>query len=133
MNRTKRITSLLAGVVLASGVGLVPAHAAAERSAGSCLGDWAFTYQSAPARDSSSNAYWPASGYTRVAEGSPCNDINIKTNHDRVVTVCGRSWCGTPVYAPKGKWTVIHRNTTEGAEYYIQFRGVNASSGWIAD
>ncbi|WP_217144878.1 hypothetical protein [Streptomyces sp. AC627_RSS907] len=133
MKRTKRITSLLAGVVVAFGVGLVPAHAAAEQSADTCLGDWAFDYQSAPARDSSSNAFWPPSGYTRVAYGSPCNDINIKTNHDRTVIVCGRTWCGEPVRAERGKWTVIHHNTTEGAEYYIQFRGVNASTGWIAD
>lgn len=135
MRKKFKIGSIAASALLL-GSGLTaasmgPASASdAPAAAQSCYGS-AYSYQGYPAGGSLIYAYYPAWGTWDSVDGN-CNDINIKTNYTRDVRVCTHNKCHNWVTATKGNWTVIFPNSTPGAEYYLQFKGVNASSGYLA-
>ncbi|MGN5633512.1 hypothetical protein [Streptomyces sp. AC154] len=97
----------------------------------SCYGS-ARSYTGEAGTGAGDNAHWPKRGQWTKVRGN-CGDINIKTNAKRSVLVCTHNKCHKPVVAPAGVWTVIFPNSTKNAEYYLQFEGVNASTGLIAD
>ncbi|MEE1738779.1 hypothetical protein [Streptomyces sp. BE147] len=113
----------------------IPAQAADTVGNGteavSCYGS-AGSYSAEAGSGPGDNAHWPNRGRWASVAGY-CNDINIKTNSTRSVRVCTHNKCHGWVKATKGVWTVIFKNSTPGAEYYLQFDGVSTNSGWIAD
>ncbi|MFH8791795.1 hypothetical protein [Streptomyces sp. NPDC017941] len=136
MSNTRRTAAVLVATAAALGSLAAPSHAASDAPASdrgprACY-DHASPYQGYPGTGPDDPAYWPARGVYSTVLGY-CDDINIKTNYTRDVRVCRPGVCHGWQRAVKGQWTVIFKNTTPGAKYYLQFKGVNASSGWIAD
>lgn len=134
MTRIARFATTLAGTAAVLAAVGVPGYAADSPASTTtakttCYGS-AYTYQGYPA-GAGTYAYYPARGTWDFVSGY-CNDINIKTNYTRTVRVCTHNKCHGWVKAPKGQWTVIFKNSTPLAEYYLQFKGANASSGVLA-
>ncbi|MGA4840580.1 hypothetical protein [Streptomyces sp. G45] len=126
---------LLAGGGAATAVGTAGAAepTADEVSARSCYGS-ARNYTSAPGGPGGRNAHWPGTGRWAYATRN-CADINVKVNHNRKVKVCWkrtgtcqRDWTN----AKRGRWVAVATNVRDGAGFYVQFRGVNRSTGKIA-
>ncbi|MFJ4902617.1 hypothetical protein [Streptomyces sp. NPDC088727] len=131
----RRVAATLISAAAALTALTAPAQAADTPSGGAkaitCYGT-ARTYTAEAGTGPKDNAHYPDRGKWTKVRGN-CDDINIKTNYTRSVVVCTHNKCHKPVTAPKGVWTVIFPNSTKDAEYYLQFEGVNASTGVIAD
>jgi hypothetical protein len=97
----------------------------------SCYGG-AVSYTSYPG-NSSTNSYWPERGVYALTSGS-CNDINVKTNATRDVTVCFKRTgsCNGWHRASSGQWTVVASSVLSNTDFYVQFKGASVSSGLIA-
>jgi hypothetical protein len=69
----------------------------------------------------------------RLTSGS-CNDINVKTNASRDVTVCFKRTgsCNGWHRASSGQWTVVASSVLSNTDFYVQFKGASVSSGLIA-
>ena len=123
---------LLGGGAVAATTGTASASAPkADAGIQSCLGT-ARNYTGTPG-SSGSNAHWPGTGKYAYTT-SNCADINIKTNYTRQVRTCFKATgsCNGWRTAAKGKWALAATNVANGAGFYIQFKGVNASTGQIA-
>ncbi|MBE8518780.1 hypothetical protein ILP97_14875 [Amycolatopsis sp. H6(2020)] len=81
---------------------------------------------------SGTNAYWPSRGLYTEVQGY-CNDINVKVAATRDVRVCTRNKCHGWVTAKAGSWTVVFKNSTVGADYYLQFKGASTVNFVLAD
>ncbi|WP_282794352.1 hypothetical protein [Streptomyces sp. CC224B] len=76
-------------------------------------------------------AYWPNTGF-KYTTGN-CADINIKTNHKRVVRACWKTIpCSGWVTAPKGQWVEVKSNVPDGWGFYLEFKGGNNGTGKVA-
>lgn len=132
-NRRVAATLISAAAVLTALT--VPAQAASTHTSGaqavSCYGS-ARSYSAEAGSGAGDNAHWPKRGQWTKVKGN-CSDINIKTNQTRKVRVCTHSKCHGWVNAKAGVWTVIFKNSTKGAQYYLQFNGTKTNSGTIAD
>ncbi|MFJ4343305.1 hypothetical protein [Streptomyces sp. NPDC088915] len=130
-----RNASALVGAALLLTAGIMPSEAATvgvAKAPGCYTAPTNVSFWSYEGTSSTDHSYWPNRGaYTRVS--GACNDINVKLDEGRWVKVCGRTWCGSWTWAPVGRWTVVHYNTTYNAEYYLQFKGIDSLTGKIAD
>ncbi|WP_052864343.1 hypothetical protein [Streptomyces niger] len=122
---------LLGGGVAAATTGSAGASEPAAHAAASCLGT-AKNYSGTPG-SGSSNAHWPGTGKWAYTTAN-CADINLKTNYTRTVRVCFKATGGCNAWksAKKGVWKVIASGVKDGSGFYVQFKGVNASTGKIA-
>jgi hypothetical protein len=124
---------MLAGGVAAATAG--PANAAEPKTeAGiqaTCYGS-AKKYTGTPG-SGKHNAHWPGTGKYAYATKN-CKDINVKVDKTRQIRTCFKNTgkCNGWKTAKKGKWTVAASNVRDGAGFYIQFKGVPRSTGWIA-
>ncbi|MFJ3587938.1 hypothetical protein ACIQUY_17485 [Streptomyces sp. NPDC090231] len=134
MTTNRRVAAALISAAAALTALTVPAHAGTPSGGAQALScyDSARSYTGEAGTGANDNAHWPKRGQWTKVKGN-CGDINIKTNYTRSVRVCTHSKCHGWGTAPKGKWTVIFPDSTKNAEYYLQFKGVNASTGLIAD
>ncbi|MFJ6463976.1 hypothetical protein ACIQM0_23585 [Streptomyces sp. NPDC091387] len=129
-NRRVAATLISAAAVLTALT--VPAQAAGTHSSGAAVSCYGSARSYSAEAGNGDNAHWPKRGQWTKVKGN-CDDINIKTNSRRSVRVCTHSKCHGWVDAKAGVWTVIFKNSTKNAEYYLQFNGASTNSGTIAD
>lgn len=131
----KKVGYIGAAAAIAAVCAVVPAQAqAATNSASSAtLGCYesGISLTAFPGT-SGTNAYWPSRGIYTSVQGY-CNDINVKVASTRDVRVCTRNKCHGWVTAKAGKWAVVFKNTTVGADYYLQFKGTPSVNFVLAD
>nr|WP_128806433.1 hypothetical protein [Streptomyces sp. Termitarium-T10T-6] len=132
---TMRLVAATSGIALAvSGLAAGGAAAAPQGvSAQSCYGS-AKTYSKPEGMAAHPN--WTKGSYYKTTGN--CNDINIRPNTNRYVSVClldsrGYVHCqGTWKLATAKQWNTIATNVATGTKFYFLFRSTAKSTGSYA-
>ncbi|QKW07632.1 hypothetical protein HUT18_15840 [Streptomyces sp. NA04227] len=98
-----------------------------------CLGNGNKKWYTATPRNGDRPSFWP--GQNRWAYTTAnCADINVNVSAGTDVRVCFKATkkCNKWKYAPAGRWVEAATGVADGSGFYVQFRDVYQSKGWIA-
>ncbi|MGH4030393.1 hypothetical protein ACQB60_15795 [Actinomycetota bacterium Odt1-20B] len=132
MTRTRRIAATLGGAAAVLAAMTAPTYASeAPDTAVTAQSCSATRYFGEGGTGPGHDAHWPDTGRWATVSGR-CGDIKLSLDSGpRTVRVCTRSACNSWKRLGTGEWTVIAHHVIRGKEFYVQFKGVDASNGWI--